>query len=106
MNRRNFLTMLGVMAATGLTSLEAAGQAAVTPLKQLANQKGLIFGSSLALKYFSQSSAYEKLFVDECNIATPELHMKWNSLNPQPGFYDFSAADQLVGFCARHNMKV
>ena len=106
MNRRNFLTMLGVMAATGLTSREAAGQAAVTPLKQLANQKGLIFGSSLALKYFSQSSAYEKLFVDECNIATPELHMKWNSLNPQPGVYDFSAADQLVGFCARHNMKV
>jgi endo-1,4-beta-xylanase len=106
MNRRDFLTMLSAMAVTELTSLEAAGQTAVTPLKQLADRKGLIFGSSLALKYFNQSSAYEKLFVDECNIATPEFHMKWNSLNRQPGIYDFSAADQLVDFCAQHQMKV
>jgi endo-1,4-beta-xylanase len=106
MNRRDFLTMLSAIAVTELTSLEAGGQATVTPLKQLADQKGLIFGSSLALKYFNQSPAYEQLFVAECNIATPELHMKWNSLSRQPGVYDFSAADQLVDFCARHRIKV
>ena len=37
-----------------------------------------IFGSCLALKYFVQSAAYQELFLAQCDIATPELHMKWN----------------------------
>ncbi|WP_051978866.1 endo-1,4-beta-xylanase [Edaphobacter aggregans] len=106
MNRRDFVTMLSATAVTKWASLETAVQAAAAPLKQLADQKGLMFGSSLALKYFEQSPAYKQLFVSQCDIATPELQMKWNSLSRQPGIYDFSTADQLVAFCATNRIKV
>jgi endo-1,4-beta-xylanase len=106
MNRRDFMTTLGAMAVTKWSSFETVAQAATAPLKQLADQKGLMFGSSLALKYFDQSPAYKQLFISQCDIATPELHMKWNSLSRQPGIYDFSAADQLAVFCATNRIKV
>jgi endo-1,4-beta-xylanase len=106
MNRRDFMTVLGATALAEWASLEAIAEAATTPLKRLADKKGVMFGSSLALKYFNQSPAYKELFVSQCDIATPELHMKWNSLSRQPGVYDFTSADQLVAFCADHHIKV
>jgi endo-1,4-beta-xylanase len=106
MNRRDFVRVLGGTAIAKWSSHEAAAQAATAPLKRLADQKGLMFGSSLALKYFDQSPAYKQLFLSQCDIATPELHMKWNSLSRQPGIYDFGAVDQLVAFCATNHIKV
>ncbi|NYF79608.1 endo-1,4-beta-xylanase [Granulicella arctica] len=106
MNRRDFLTALGATVATKWMSLEVTAQAAAAPLKQLAAQKGLMFGSSLAMKYFDQLSAYKQLFVSQCDIATPEFQMKWNSLSRQPGVYDFAAADQFVAFCVANHIKV
>ena len=83
-----------------------AVQAAAIPLQRLAAEKGLLFGSCLALKYFVQSAAYQQLFLSQCDIATPELHMKWNSLSSQPGMYDFSNADKFVTFCATNRIRV
>jgi endo-1,4-beta-xylanase len=106
MNRRDFLTAFGATTIAGWASLKADAQIAAAPLKRLAERKGLMFGSSLALKYFGQSPAYEQLFVSQCDIATPELHMKWDSLSRQPGEYDFNNADELVAFCAGKRIKV
>jgi endo-1,4-beta-xylanase len=83
-----------------------AVQAAFVPLQQLAAEKGMLFGSCLTLKYFVQSAAYQQLFLSQCNIATPEVNMKWNSLSSQPGIYDFSNADRFVTFCATNRMRV
>jgi endo-1,4-beta-xylanase len=105
MNRRDFLTALGAMTIAEWVSLEAEAQIAASPLKRLADQKGLMFGSCLALKYFGKSPAYEQLFVSQCDIATPELHMKWDSLSRQPGEYDFNNADEFVTFCASKRIK-
>jgi endo-1,4-beta-xylanase len=91
----------------GLANWAAArAGAAAVPLQQLASEKGLLFGSCLALKYFVQSAAYQQLFVSQCNIATPELHMKWDSLSRQPEEYDFGNADKFVSFCATNHIKV
>jgi endo-1,4-beta-xylanase len=104
-DRRDFLKKLGVLGAAQWTRTQVF-QAATASLKQLAGEKGLLFGSSLALKYCAQSAAYQQLFLAQCDIATPELHMKWNSLSSQPGVYDFSAADKLVAFCSSAHIKV
>src|SRR5579859_563224 len=104
-DRRDFLKKLGVLGAAQWTHTQAL-QAATAPLKQLAEEKGLLFGSSLALKYCTQSAVYQQLFLAQCDIATPELHMKWNSLSSQPGVYDFSTADKLVAFCSSAQIKV
>ena len=100
MDRRDFIKKLGVLGAARWTRTQAALQAATASLKQLAQEKGLLFGSCLALKYCAQSAAYQQLFLAQCDIATPELHMKWNSLSSQPGVYDFSDADKFVAFCS------
>jgi endo-1,4-beta-xylanase len=58
------------------------------------------------LKYFASSPAYQQLFLAQCSMATPEVHMKWNSLSSQPGIYDFGNADRLVAFCVTNRLRV
>src|SRR5271170_3330311 len=106
MDRRDFVKKLGALGAVRWTPAQAALQAATASLKQLAQEKGLLFGSCLALKYCAQSAPYQQLFLAQCDIATPELHMKWNSLSSQPGVYDFTNADAFVAFCATNRIKV
>jgi endo-1,4-beta-xylanase len=106
MDRRDFVKKLGVLGAARWTRPQAALQAATASLKQLAQEKGLLFGSCLALKYCAQSVAYQRLFLAQCDIATPELHMKWNSLSSQTGVYDFANADKFVAFCSSAHIKV
>jgi endo-1,4-beta-xylanase len=107
--RRDFirqLVALGSVASATWAWPRATAQAATEPLQRLAREKGLLFGSCLALKYFAQSAAYQQLFLAQCDIATPELHMKWNSLSNQAGVYDFENADKFVAFCAAHHIEV
>ena len=99
-DRREFTTQLAALGLAGWFRPLYAFGAAAAPLQRLAASKGLLFGSCLALKYFVQSPAYQQLFVEQCDIATPELHMKWSSLSPRPGVYDFQTADNFVAFCA------
>ena len=105
-DRRMFLEQLGALGLAASTLGRASAEAANVPLQRLAAKKGLMFGSCLALKYFAQSSAYQDLFLEQCDLATPELQMKWSSLSSQPGVYDFAAADQFVAFCSNHRVKV
>ena len=103
-NRRDFLKELSVFAL--LAPGRFGEQSTTIPLQRLAAEKGLMFGSCLALKYCVQSAAYQQLFVSQCDIATPELHMKWNSLSNQPGMYNFEIADQFVAFCSANHIRV
>src|ERR1700761_3910893 len=106
MNRRGFIKKLGMLGTARWACTQAMLQAATDSLKQLAQEKGLLFGSCLALKNCAQSAAYQQLFLAQCDIATPELHMKWNSLSSQPGVYDFATADKFVAFCSSAHIKV
>ncbi len=105
-DRRDFLKKVTALGVAGWTRPGSTLQASTASLKQLAAEKGLLFGSCLALKYCVQSAAYQQLFLAQCDIATPELHMKWNSLSSQPGVYDFTNADAFVAFCATNRIKV
>jgi endo-1,4-beta-xylanase len=105
-DRRDFIRVLSAVGLAQCIPLPLRAQAATVSLHQLASAKGVMFGSCLALKYFGQSAAYQQLFLAQCNIATPEVHMKWSSLSSQPGVYDFSQADRFVSFCAAHQLRV
>jgi endo-1,4-beta-xylanase len=107
MDRRDFLQHLGALGLMGWAGPGAiAAPVSIVPLQRLAADKGLLFGSCLALKYCVQSSAYQQLFLVQCDVATPELHMKWDSLSSQPGIYDFANADHFVAFCVANHIKV
>jgi endo-1,4-beta-xylanase len=106
MNRRDFTEALGAFGLAQWARAGASTWGTTVPLQRLASEKGLLFGSSLALKYFVQSTAYQALFLTQCDVATPELHMKWNSLSSQPGVYNFGNADKFLAFCATNGVKV
>jgi GH35 family endo-1,4-beta-xylanase len=38
------------------------------------------------------------------NTATSENDMKWSSIHPQPGQFDWASADRFMEFCEKHNM--
>ena len=105
-NRRNFIQILSTAGLAQCIPQPVMAQAATVSLNQLASARGLLFGSCLALKYFVQSASYQQMFLAQCSIATPEVHMKWSSLSSQPGVYDFSQADRFVAFCAAHQIRV
>jgi endo-1,4-beta-xylanase len=106
MNRRDFMAALSSLGLAQWFEPGAKAQPATRSLQQLAGQKGLLFGSCLALKYCVWAPAYQQLFLAQCGIATPEVHMKWSSLSSQPGVYDFSNADRFVTFCATNHLQV
>src|SRR3984957_3334265 len=105
-NRREFIQVLGTAGLAQWFPLPVMAQLVTASLNQLASARGLLFGSCLALKYFVQSPAYQQLFLAQCSVATPEIHMKWSSLSNQPGVYDFTVADKFVTFCATNHLQV
>jgi endo-1,4-beta-xylanase len=105
-NRRDLIAALSSLALAQWLEPGARAQPGTRSLKELAGQKGLLFGSCLALKYCVQAPEYQQLFLAQCGIATPEVHMKWSSLSSQPGIYDFATADRFVYFCATNHLQV
>jgi endo-1,4-beta-xylanase len=106
MNRRDFISALAGLGVVQGFRPKAMGLPATQSLQQLAEERGLLFGSCLALKYCVQAPAYQQLFLAQCGMATPEVHMKWDSLSSQPGVYDFGQADGFVKFCAANHLQV
>lgn len=53
-----------------------------------------------------QDPAYAELVAAQFNQLTPENEMKWDAIEPQPGVFDFSRADEIVSFAQEHGMKV
>ncbi|MCU0797307.1 MAG: endo-1,4-beta-xylanase [Akkermansiaceae bacterium] len=50
--------------------------------------------------------AETELVTRHFNSITPENDMKWQSLQPRPGQFDFSLADAYADFSAKHGMKL
>src|SRR3712207_7585789 len=47
---------------------------------------------------FTYDKPYRKLLAAEFSSVSPENQMKWEYIHPQPGVYDFAAADAIVDF--------
>jgi endo-1,4-beta-xylanase len=75
------------------------------PLRVEAARAGILIGAAVR-PYCLNESAYVETLAREFNMLEPEDAMKWEVLRPDPQSFDFSQADRLVDFAARHNMKV
>jgi endo-1,4-beta-xylanase len=71
----------------------------------LAQGRGISIGSA-ARPELLKNSRYRNTLATEFNMVTPENAMKWPTVQPKPGRYDFRAADALVAFAQRHRMVV
>jgi len=75
------------------------------PLRDRAEKKGLLFGSSAQQKEFVEDPALEAAFIAQCNILVPELALKWDHLRPTPETYNFAPVDWLLNFAQQNQMK-
>jgi endo-1,4-beta-xylanase len=75
------------------------------PLRTLAERRALLVGTAVDPGKLDDP-AYANLLADEFSLVTPENVMKFEVVHPEPGRYDFQAADDLAAFAAAHHMQV
>jgi endo-1,4-beta-xylanase len=96
----NTLILIGFMSAS---ACGAAGQPA---LKDVFSQDFLC-GAALNAEQFSGTNSPEvELIEKHFNTITSENVLKWESVHPEPGKYDFADGDRYVAFGRQHGMFI
>ena len=85
--------------------LASAAPTAPDSLREAADRSHMLIGAAVRPAQLSEA-AYAATLAREFNMLEPEDALKWEVLRPDPQSFDFSQADQVVDFAARHNMKV
>ena len=97
------LVLVFANAVFGLGS--GAGGVPEQSLREAAQASGLLIGTAVRPPALSEP-AYASTLAREFNMLEPEDALKWEVVHPERQSYDFSQADQIVDFAARHGMKV
>ncbi|MGW0840277.1 endo-1,4-beta-xylanase [Streptomyces sp. NPDC002787] len=97
------LTAAAVATATLLVAAPAA-HAADPPLRGLAAAKGKAIGT--AVTGSKLTGAYGEIAGREFNWLTPGNAMKWGSVEPTRGNFNWTEADQIVDFAEAHDQDV
>ncbi|MBW8798184.1 MAG: endo-1,4-beta-xylanase [Streptomyces sp.] len=100
-----------VLAAVG-AAVPLVAQAALTPnagtptvLADAAAGSGRYFGTAVAAGRLGDST-YSTLLDREFNMITPENEMKWDTVEPSRGNFNFGPADSIVGHATAHGQRV
>ncbi|WP_330264971.1 endo-1,4-beta-xylanase [Streptomyces griseorubiginosus] len=93
------LFLLGALMATAPTA-----HAADSPLRDLAAAKGKVIGT--AVTGSKLTGTYGELAGVQFNSLTPGNAMKWGSVEPTRGSYNWAEADQIVDFAEAHGQQV
>ncbi|MFG2108850.1 endo-1,4-beta-xylanase [Micromonospora chersina] len=77
-------------------------------LRNLALRHGLAIGTAVDLAALDDPAdpRYRQLAASEFSTVTAENAMKWESLEPTRGSYNWGPADQLVAFAKQNNQRV
>src|SRR4051812_27509951 len=117
-HRAPFALLLMVAAAAGCIIHDSGGGAGsssvganalpASPLKPL-RQAGAAAHKRIGTALMSARLSNAKvtaLVAREFDSLTPENEMKWESIEPQPGHFNFDAGDRLVAFAAENGMRM
>lgn len=95
---------VGAVTAGGLVA--AAGTAsAQTTLGDAAAAQGRYFGTAVAVDRLGEPD-YTATLNREFNSITAENSWKWESLQPSPGYFDFSTADRIAEHARQQGMEL
>jgi endo-1,4-beta-xylanase len=95
------LGAIGVHAATGVRPALAA-----TALRQLADARNLKMGTAVTASTLTGNAKYGSTAAAEFNALTPGNEMKWGSVEPNRGQFNWSGADQIVATATANNQVV
>lgn len=74
-------------------------------LRELAAQQGTFIGTAVAAHHLNET-AYAQTAATEFGTVTHENSLKWESVQPQQGQYDFGGADQVVDFAEANGQDI
>jgi endo-1,4-beta-xylanase len=110
-------TVLGALAVAGCIIHDpgaAAGGAVggnlipaseLRPLRQVGVPAHRRIGTAVMSHHLADSQV-RALVAREFDLLTPENEMKWASIEPRPGAFEFDAGDRLVAFAAENGMRM
>ncbi|MFJ3665561.1 endo-1,4-beta-xylanase [Streptomyces sp. NPDC090106] len=98
--------VLAAVATVGalVTAGASTAQAADTPLRDLAAAKGKVIGT--AVTGSKLTGTYGDLAGAQFSALTPGNAMKWGSVEPTQGTFNWTEADQIVAFAEAHGQQV
>ena len=101
------LSGLSSSAATGLFTTPAnRSQSIDQPLRVLAQPLDLRVGTAVDMNALANDATYRARVSTEFSAVTAENVMKWETLEPTRGVYNWGPADQLVDFARSNGQKV
>ncbi|GAB1820161.1 endo-1,4-beta-xylanase [Herbidospora sp. RD11066] len=106
--RRLMATALLLVVALGAGPATASGRPPVVQdqsLKALAARHNLAIGTAISNDALAEPQ-YKTIATREFNSVTAENVMKWESLEPTRGTYNWAPADALIDFAKKNNQKV
>ena len=116
--RRRFLQYMGAGAIGAVLPLKRAVGAGWLPsmtanlsnsgvsLKDLAAQKGILFGSATNANHLKDDHDYADLIAAQDAIITPSNELKMKYLQPGPNSFKFDEGDWVVHWADSHGIKV
>lgn len=75
-------------------------------LRSLADDAGIKFGVAVNTDALASNGKYRNIVATQFSSVTAENVMKWESVEPQQGVYDYTAADALVAFAQENGQVV
>ena len=88
-------------------SLVCTAKATDEPALKDAFKNDFLVGAALNSSQFSEENRMEAAIVgQQFNCISPENCLKWESVHPEPGRYDFSQADRYIEFGQKHGMTI
>ncbi|HEV2060186.1 MAG TPA: endo-1,4-beta-xylanase [Solirubrobacteraceae bacterium] len=76
------------------------------PLRELAKARGLEVGTAVRGDQLERNRAYRQTIAQQFSTVTPENEMKWASIAPERGEFDFGAADDIVEHARDADQKI
>ncbi len=93
--------------ATAVVFQFAAAAVPATPALRAAFADDFLVGAALNPAQIDGRNAHAgEIAARQFSTLTAENDMKWQSVHPQPGRYEFKAADAYAEFAAKHDMKL
>jgi endo-1,4-beta-xylanase len=105
--RRDVLAGAAAALGAGLvSSFGAAASASETEsLRQLAAEKGLIYGTTISAEQITHDPTFTALVERQAGLVVPENDMKWQDINGgAPGQDDYQHADTIAGYAVERGM--
>ncbi|MFI6660926.1 endo-1,4-beta-xylanase [Streptomyces sp. NPDC050523] len=101
---RTGLSLAALVTGVALLFTAPVAHAADTPLRDLADAKGKVIGT--AVTGSKLTGTYGDIAGAQFNSLTPGNAMKWGTVEPSQGSFNWSEADQIVAFAQAHHQQV